>query len=868
DTASIVVKIDTVTYQGLGQYYDFATRRFSFVPSTPVGDGTHQLILLANSLSGSHGGDTTSFQVQADVVQILSRPAETHKTVWRIQGAFFRPDGGFDSTVTTAQLVRWDSTWTVQVENGLVDTTLHLLEGDNYFRLQGVVGGQLQVSDSVNFHRIVEHAPFAQIDIIPGNGMITLSAASSSDPDGQSLTYLWDEDPLNPEPLGIAGQTAVTLNVTQPAIPGEYFVELLVQDSDGERDSTRAFFVVRSDTPAVEVAGYADNPSWVKNARIYTLFFKAFTPQGTIQAAIPHLQYIRDMGFNVIWVLPVTDVEGDPDNSVNIGYNIIDFFNVDPAYGTNEDFRQFVQAAHQLGLKVILDITPNHTGREHPFAREAKQFREFSPYWNYYQTMFIPHNDNGLGQCTTPQGIYYYCGFSDALLNYNWMDLDAREYMIEVYEYWVREFGIDGFRFDVYWGPHRRYGEQYMGIPVRQAVKHYKPDVLLLGEDDGTGVGTEFIYADAGGGLDASYDFKLYFNAIRDFNFTSGAVNNLHNELYNGGFYPGENSYFMRFMESQDQDRIAYVYDSFVKTMPMATVIFTAPGTPMMYNGQEVGFGRGMGAPGEPDLNTRRRGVIDWNFAGKDLLRPHYHRLAHIRAQFPAFHQHKQDTNGDGQVNDQDESDFDRIATGDGRVYAFLRPYSDENGLTVVNFAANSRTVTLDLTSANLKFTGGFDPNATYWVNNLYSDTSYQVLGSDLASFSVTLEGYGSAVYVIATEQKQVVLPPVPIITGVAQDEHRLLPGRFALRPNYPNPFNPETTIEVVVPHRARVRLEVYNILGQRVRTLAEGVFPAGIHRLRWDGRNEAGQPVASGIYIVHLTAGKVSQSRRMVLLR
>ena len=98
--------------------------------------------------------------------------------------------------------------------------------------------------------------------------------------------------------------------------------------------------------------------------------------------------------------------------------------------------------------------------------------------------------------------------------------------MINVYKYWIKYFDLDGYRFDVYWGPHRRYGEAYMGDPVREDLKHLKPDILLLGEDDGTGVGTQYIYADAGGGLDAAYDFKLYFNQIRGFGFTSTAVDN------------------------------------------------------------------------------------------------------------------------------------------------------------------------------------------------------------------------------------------------------------------------------------------------------------------------------------------------------
>ncbi|MCK7519609.1 MAG: hypothetical protein MZV64_18715 [Ignavibacteriales bacterium] len=93
-----------------------------------------------------------------------------------------------------------------------------------------------------------------------------------------------------------------------------------------------------------------------------------------------------------------------------------------------------------------------------------------------------------------------------------------------------------------------------------------------------------------------------------------------------------------------------------------------------------------------------------------------------------------------------------------------------------------------------MKFTGGFNQGSTYWVNNLYSDTSIQVLGSELANFSVTLPAYGSAVYTISTEEQSVVLPPIPPIVSV-DDEISSQPEDYNLFQNYPNPFNPTTTI-------------------------------------------------------------------------
>ncbi len=862
DTASIKITIDGNEYVNIGDFYDETAKKLSFTLPDPLGDGEHQLILYAESSVGTSSADTTTFTVQANVIQFLTLPSETWKPNWQLQGAIFNETGGFDTTVTSAQIIRVDSTWNVSVTEGKVDTSISLIEGDNKFVLSAVVASQTETSDTLIIIRNVNHIPVAQINITQNGNSLTLSGANSTDPDGQTITYLWKEDAGNPQSLGINGQTNEEIMITKPSLQGEYYLSLIVEDPDMNLDSTETFFVVIPDSENVKVAGYADNPDWVKNSRIYLLFFKAFTPAGTIQAAIANLPYIKAMGFNTIWVLPVTEVPGNIDNQINIGYNIIDFTKVETSYGTNQDYKDFVDAAHELGLKVIQDITPNHTGREHPFAQEALLYGDYSQFWNYYQTQFIPHNDNGLGQCVAPQGIYYYCGFSDALLNYDWRDLDARTYMKDVYDYWIREFGIDGYRFDVYWGVHRKYGENNMGTPVRNSLKHIKPDILLLGEDDGTGVGTEVLYADQNGGLDAAYDFAFYFNAVRDFTFNSSGVNTLHSRLNNSGYYPGENSYFMRFMESQDEDRISYIYNSFEKTMPMATVIFTAPGMPMMMNGQEVGWGKGLGQPGEPDLNVRRRGIIDWNFGGRDLLTPHYQRIAQIRTQFPAFSQHKLDTNGDGQVNSADESDFDRITTSDGIVYAFLRPWNDSNGLTVVNFSSTSKSITMDLTTANLKFSGGFNQATTYWVNNLYSDTSYQVLGGNLAYFNVTLPAYGSAVYTIAINEEAIVLPPIPPIVSV-EDEISFHPEEYNLCQNYPNPFNPTTVIRYSIINPDLVKIKIYDVLGREVSTLVNEFKQVGNYEVQFDASG-----LASGIYLYRIESGNFIQTKKMILLK
>ncbi|HFB68104.1 MAG TPA: T9SS type A sorting domain-containing protein, partial [Calditrichae bacterium] len=114
------------------------------------------------------------------------------------------------------------------------------------------------------------------------------------------------------------------------------------------------------------------------------------------------------------------------------------------------------------------------------------------------------------------------------------------------------------------------------------------------------------------------------------------------------------------------------------------------------------------------------------------------------------------------------------------------------------------------------------------------------------------------------------VTTPSQIYTGNATGEGNisLAPAEFALAPNFPNPFNPSTTIRYQLAREVPVRLEIFNIQGQRVRTLVHAVQSAGFYSVEWDGRNDAGQPVASGTYIYRLQAGSFVQTRQMTLMK
>ena len=105
------------------------------------------------------------------------------------------------------------------------------------------------------------------------------------------------------------------------------------------------------------------------------------------------------------------------------------------------------------------------------------------------------------------------------------------------------------------------------------------------------------------------------------------------------------------------------------------------------------------------------------------------------------------------------------------------------------------------------------------------------------------------------------------IVSGIDLFDDRL-PLEFTLKQNYPNPFNPTTIIGFQLPEASDVQLVVYNILGQKIKTIVDQKLEAGIYSAVWDGTNDNGQPVSSGVYYYQLNSGKTSMTRKMLLMK
>jgi hypothetical protein len=158
-----------------------------------------------------------------------------------------------------------------------------------------------------------------------------------------------------------------------------------------------------------------------------------------------------------------------------------------------------------------------------------------------------------------------------------------------------------------------------------------------------------------------------------------------------------------------------------------------------------------------------------------------------------------------------------------------------------------------------------------YWglrVIRITDPGSPQLVGSyNTPGHGLGVSAAGEHVYV--TDQYSLIILTNPYYSSVREiDDGETRPSDFVLFQNYPNPFNPTTTVEFLLSRSGQVKIEIYNILGQKVRTLVDENLKAGHKAVDWDGSDDSGQEVASGIYFYRIETAEFSQSKKMLLLK
>lgn len=300
------------------------------------------------------------------------------------------------------------------------------------------------------------------------------------------------------------------------------------------------------------------NPEWSYSAVLYELNIRQFTPEGTFNAAIERLPFLRSIGIDAIWLMPIypIGVEGRK-GSLGSYYSIRDYKGVNEEFGTEDDLKAFISVAHSLGMKVLLDWVANHT------ARDARWITERPVDWYERDAEGVP--------------LVPWDWTDTAKLNYANHDVWRGE--IEAMRYWVEEFHVDGFRADM-----------AMLVPIEfwqeaaAELHDIKPDIFMLAEAE-----EDNLFDRA---FNMSYQWNIH-HIMCDIAKGARRVWDMRNAIHaERAKYPRD-AMRMSFTSNHDENSWSGSEQSrFGAALEVMTAMtFLMPSTmPLIYTGQEVGY--------------------------------------------------------------------------------------------------------------------------------------------------------------------------------------------------------------------------------------------------------------------------------------
>jgi len=322
-----------------------------------------------------------------------------------------------------------------------------------------------------------------------------------------------------------------------------------------------------SPMPYVQV----QHPNWAKDAVIYQINTRQFTPKGTFAAAQEQLPRLKELGVDILWLMPIHPIgEINRKGSLGSPYAIKDYFAVNPEFGTEAEFRAFVEAAHAQEFKVILDWVANHTAWDNPLVTDHPEWYETDWKGDFHPTPWTDWAD---------------------IIDLDYSNSDLRAYKTRALKYWVEEFDIDGYRCDV-----AGYVPLDFWETARAELEEIKP-VFMLAEWQ-----ERDLHQHA---FDASYGWAWKEAAQRIAKGVSDA-GDLRGFLGNQISTWPLDAYRMLYTENHDQNAwdgsTGSIYGDAYHAM--LTLSFVTEGIPLIHNGQEVG--------NQNQLEFFERDPIDW----------------------------------------------------------------------------------------------------------------------------------------------------------------------------------------------------------------------------------------------------------------
>ena len=298
-------------------------------------------------------------------------------------------------------------------------------------------------------------------------------------------------------------------------------------------------------------------PERAKNAVLYEVNIRQYTPEGTFKAFEAHLPRLKELGVDILWIMPINPISvKNRKGSLGSYYSVKDYKAINPEFGTMEDFKNLVNKAHEMGFKVIIDWVANHTGWDNQWIVDHKDW----------------YTQDSLGNVIPPNP-----DWSD-IADLNFDSKHMRRAMIDAMDFWVKTADIDGFRCDVAWGVPQDFWEA-----ARASIDSIKP-VYMLAEDEDH---PDFLKKS----FNSNYAWKLHhiLNEVAQGKKTAKDIRTYFNE--NGNKYaPG--SFPMLFITNHDENSWSgSEYERMGEAVKaLATLTFTLEGIPLLYSGQEAGL--------------------------------------------------------------------------------------------------------------------------------------------------------------------------------------------------------------------------------------------------------------------------------------
>jgi len=400
-------------------------------------------------------------------------------------------------------------------------------------------------------------------------------------------------------------------------------------------------------------------PEKAKDMTIYEVNIRQHTAEGTFKAFQEQLPRIKEVGADILWIMPIQPI-GEKNRKGSLGsyYSIRDYKSVNAEFGTMDDFKTLVNKAHEAGLFVILDWVPNHTAWDHTWISEHPE---------YYMTESAAF---AVGKELGVDPTYYKKkGMGDLVYEADWDDIallnlynpEARAAMIDAMRFWITETDIDGFRTD-----HAGHEIPLFFWEEAGAVLNPLKDLFWLAEWDDPRMHLEF---------HATYDWGLLglTESVAKGHATAEA---LHEHISKDVAKFGKNAFRLNMINNHDENAwkgtVIERYGEGEKAF--AVFSFTAYGTPMLYSGQEVGLNK--------RLKFFEKDTISWE--DPDNYFAFYQKLNQLKTQNPAL------WNGGYGAMPQKLEDENK------EVFSFRRTKDKNTVVGIINMTGKAQTIKLN----------------------------------------------------------------------------------------------------------------------------------------------------------------------------